>query len=166
MNKNRTPMKLKLLSGLAVAVVAIAGCSTPTKVDSGPIKAATFSFFRPGPLPAKGLRQVAEGGDVTVAYLIVVGNNVSTSSINDYFGYGPDATALIDKAHKAYTEGNQREYFEAGTLLIDIVNPQTQKVLRRNYVTRPILQNPTAEVRQAHIQEAVNDVLQGLRIER
>ena len=183
-------MKLKLLSGLAVAVVAIAGCSTPTKVNSGPIKAATFSFFRPGPLPeaafteqrqqinamvqtaiannlaAKGLRQVAEGGDVTVAYLIVVGNNVATSSINDYFGYGSDATALIDKAHKAYTEGNQREYFEAGTLLIDIVNPQTQKVLRRNYVTRPILQNPTAEVRQARIQEAVNDVLQGLRIER
>jgi hypothetical protein len=182
-------MKLKLLAVLVVAVVAVAGCKTPTRVDRGPIKAATFSFFRPGPLPeaafadnrqqihamiqeaiahnlaAKGLSRVTQGGDVTVAYLIVVGNNATTEAINDYFGYGPDAVALTDKAHKAYTEGNQRGYFEAGTLLIDLVDARTQKVLCRNYVTRPILRNPSAELRQARIQEAVNDVLQGVRIE-
>lgn len=175
--------------GLMVAAVAITGCKTPTRVDKGPIKAATFSFLRPGPLPeaafadnrqqihamvqaaiaddlaAKGLRRVAEGGDVTVAYLIIVGNNATTEAINDYFGYGPDAIALTDKAHEAYTGGKQRNYFEAGTLLIDIIDSQTHKVHFRNYVTREILRNPTAAVRQARIQEAVNDVLQGVRVE-
>jgi len=116
-------------------------------------------------LTAKGLKRVAEGGDVTVAYLIIVGNNVTTSAINDYFGYGSDAMALIDKAHKAYTDIDQRSYFEAGTLLIDIVDPRTQKVLKRSCVTRPILQNASAEVRKARIQEAVNAALKGVRIE-
>jgi hypothetical protein len=182
-------MRLALLSVLAVALIAIAGCKTATHVDTGPIKAATFSFLHPGPLPeaafaenrqqvhafvheaiasdlaAKGLKQVPAGGDVTVAYLIVTGNNVSTSAINDYFGYSPDAMALADKAHKAYTDNDQRNFFEAGTLLIDIVDSRTHKLLRRNYVTRPLLQNPTAEVRQARIQEAVNEALKGLRVE-
>jgi hypothetical protein len=185
----KAPMRFKLLSGLVVAMVAIAGCSTPARVDKGPIKAATFSFLRPGPLPeaaftqnrqqihamvqesidtnlnAKGLKRVPTGGDVTIAYLIVVGNNVSTSSINDYFGYSPDAMALVDKAQEAYTEKDRRNYFEAGTLLIDIVDSRTQKVLLRNYVTRQLLQNPTADVQQARLQEAVNEALQGVRIE-
>jgi hypothetical protein len=179
----------KLLPVLAVAVVLIGGCSTPTKVDKGPIKAASFNFLHPGPLPeaafaanrqqvhamvqeaisdnltAKGLKRVADSGDVTVAYLIIVGNNVSTSAIDDYFGYGPDAGALADKAQKAYTDNDQRGYFQAGTLLVDIVDLRTHKVLARHYVTRPVLQNPTADVRKARIQEAVNEALRGVRIE-
>ena len=183
-------MKMKLLVNMAVAVLLVAGCKTSTHVDKGPIKAATFSFLHPGPLPeaaftekrqqvhaivhqaiannlaAKGVTAVAQGGEVTVAYLIIVGNNVSTSAINDYFGYTADAMALVDKAQKAYTEGAQRNYFEAGTLLIDIVDARTQKVLARNYVTKPVLQNPTVEARQAHIQEAVNEALAGVRFKR
>jgi hypothetical protein len=186
---NKTPMKMQLLSGLAIAVVVIAGCGTPTHVGGGSIKATTFSFVNPGPLPeyafredrqqvnalvqqaiasnlaAKGVGLVAQGGEVTVAYLIIVGNNVSTSAINEYFGYGADAIALADKAQKAYTEGKQRGYFEAGTLLIDIVNPRTNKVLARNYVTRPVLQNPSADARKANIEEAVKEALNSVRFE-
>jgi hypothetical protein len=183
-------MKPTLLCAIAAAVVLTGGCKTPARVDTGAIKAATFSFLHPGPLPeaafsenrqqihaliqeaisnnlaAKGLQRTASGGDVTVAYLIVAGNNVSTSSINDYFGYSADATALVDKAHKAYTDGQQREYFQAGTLLIDLIDSRTQKVLKRNYVTRPLLQNPPADVQKARLQEAVNEALQGVRIQR
>ena len=182
-------MKLSVWSGLVVAAVVIAGCSTPTRVDKGTIKATTFSFVNPGPLPeyafredrkqvngfvqeaiandlaAKGVSYVAQGGEVTVAYMIVVGNNVSTSAINEYFGYGADAIALQDKAQKAYTDGKQRGYFQAGTLLIDIVNPRTNKVLARNYVTRPVLQNPTAEARKANFEEAVKEALSSVRFE-
>ena len=183
-------MKMQLLSGLAVAVVVIAGCSTPTHVNKGPIKATTFSFVNPGPLPeyayrvdrqqvntiiqeaiasdlaAKGVRYVAQGGEVTVAYLIIVGNNVTTSAINEYFGYGADATALADKAQKAYTEGNQRGFFEAGTMLIDIVNSQSNKLLARNYVTRPVLQNPSANARKANIEGAVQEALKNVRFKQ
>jgi hypothetical protein len=182
-------MRTIVLAGLAVAAVVMAGCSTATHVGGGPIKATTFSYLKAGPLPeaaftenrqhvhaliqeaitkdlaAKGVGLVAAGGDVTVAYLLVVGNNATTTSINDYFGYTADATALVDKAHKAYTGGEQRAYFEAGTLLIDIVNPRTNKVLARNYVTRPILRDATDDVRKARIEEAVNEALKGVRFE-
>ena len=190
MDMYKLPMKMQLLFGLAVAVVVIAGCATPTHVDKGPIKATTFSFVNPGPLPeyafredrqqvnafvqeaiagdlaAKGVKFVAQGGEVTVAYLIIVGNNVSTSAINEYFGYGSDAAALSDKAQKAYTEGKERGYFQAGTLLIDIINSRTQKLLARNCVTRPALQNPSADARKTHIEEAVNEALKSVRFER
>src|SRR3974390_1399227 len=142
-------MKPELLSGQAAAAVAIAGCTTPARVDTGPIKATSFSFLRPGPLPeaafaenrqqvhamvqeaiadnltAKRMKEMGERGDVTVAYLIIVGNNATTCAINEYFGYGPDAMALVDKAHAVYTENSQRNYFEAGTLLIDVVDSRT-----------------------------------------
>lgn len=179
---------VSLLAGLAGLC---AGCSSvPTKVDTGPIHAATFSFIarssKPGltfaddraslhtmiqeaitrNLAGKGLTQVASGGDVTVAYLVIVGNNASTMAINDYFGYGRDASALHDKAHNAYNSSKNPNYFEAGTLLVDIIDAKTYKLLKRSYVVRPLLRNPSAEVRAERIQEAVDAVLRDVRIAR
>jgi len=173
---------------LALATLLLASCSTPTKVDRGPIKATTFSLIstagRPQPgyadqraevhkliqaaikanLATHGVTQVPSGGDVTVAYLVVVGNNATTSSINDYFGYGRDVGALDDIAHEKYTQNSNPNYFEAGTILIDILDARTNKLLKRNYASRPLLANPSAELRAARIQEAVNEALEGLRI--
>jgi hypothetical protein len=171
--------------------VLIAGCSsTPKRVDSGAIKAHTFNFVNGGTTPAaaaadnreaihlviqdaitqdlaaKGVQKVATGGDVTVAYLVIVGNNATTESISTYFGAGRDASGLSDKAHAAYTENKNPNYFEAGTLVVDIIEAKTYKVLFRDYVTRPALRNPAAEVRAANIQAAVNEALSKLRIAR
>jgi hypothetical protein len=117
-------------------------------------------------LADKGLTKVASGGDVIVAYLVIVGNNASPEAVNDYFGYGRDAAALEDKAQDAYSSSKNPNYFEAGTLLVDIVDAKTYKVLKRAYVVRPLLSNPTAEVRAERIQEAVDAVLKDLRIAR
>lgn len=184
-------MKHSFIVTLNLAALLAVGCSsTPTKVDRGPIHAATFSFTADSPpaspnyadsqapihamvhnsisrnLASKGLAQVASGGDVIVAYLVIVGNNASTESINTYFGYGRDASALHDKAHDAYTGSKNPNYFEAGTLLVDIIDAKNYKLLKRSYVTRPVLRNPSAEVRAERIQEAVNEVLGDVRIAR
>lgn len=184
-------MEPSLLLPVALAGLWVAGCSsTPTHVDKGPVKARTFSFIHTGNPPAanfvdsregvhraiqaaitenlaaKGVTKVASGGDVTVAYLIIIGNNGTTEAINTYFGYGRDSSALHEKAHMAYTSSKNPNYFEAGTLLIDIVDAKTFKVLERKYVVRPILKDATAEVRAARIQEAVNAALGDLRIAR
>ena len=175
-----------------VGLLAVAGCtSTPTRVDRGPIKAATFDFVAraTGPqatiaesdeavhamiqeaitanLAAKGVARVAGGGDVKVAYLIVVGNNVTTISVNDYFGYGRDDAELADKAHRAFAVDNKNpDYFEAGTLLIDIIDARTFELLRRTYVVRPVMRDLPAEERQARIRDAVDEALSGLRIKQ
>jgi hypothetical protein len=183
-------MKLNLPLVLVVAVLALAGCSsTPTKVDTGPIRARTFSFVDRGnrlatgfadnrqavhemiqaaiakDLAARGVTQVTTGGDVTVGYLIIVGNHVSTEAINDYFGYNEGADALQDKAHEAYTTSKNPNDFEAGTLLIDIVDGRSYRLLKRGYATRFVDPNATAEVRAERIQSVVDEIFKNLKIE-
>jgi hypothetical protein len=181
-------MKITPLLTLGLAAL-LAGCSsTPTQVSSGPIKASTFSFITPPQqnsavaderapvhqmiqeaitqdLAGKGLRKVDSGGDVTVAYMVIIGNNASTEAINTYFGYGRDTVALNEKAQEAYNSSKNPNYFAAGTLLVDLVDAKTFKLLERNHATRPVLNNPTAEMREANIREAVAEALKNVRIE-
>jgi hypothetical protein len=182
-------MKYSFLITLNLAAMLVAGySSTPTKVDHGPIPAATFSFVAGGTqaapaftdsrqqihamiqesitrnLSSKGLNKLVAGGDVIVAYLVIIGNNASTEAIDTYFGYGRDSSALHDKAQNAYNKSKNPNYFEAGTLLIDIIDAKTFKLLKRAYVVRPLLRNPSAEVRTEKIQEAVDAVLKDVRI--
>ncbi|MGD0350217.1 MAG: DUF4136 domain-containing protein [Verrucomicrobiota bacterium] len=184
-------MKYSFFVTLNLAALLVAGCSsTPTRVDTGPIRAASYNFISPPPsttpafadgreqihamiqdsisrnLAGKGLSKVASGGDVIVAYLVIVGNNASTTAINTYFGYDRDAAELHDKAQDAYTSSKNPNYFEAGTLLVDIIDAKTYKLLKRSYVVRPLLRNPSADVRAERIQEAVDAVLKDVRIAR
>ena len=184
-------MTSKLILLLAAGALAFAGCSsTPSKVNTGPIRASTFSFINHGAKPAptfanneqavhatiqeaitktmakRGVSHVAAGGDVIVAYLIIIGNNVSTTSINDYFGHNGDASALLDKAQTAYTNSKNPNDFEAGTLLIDIIDSKSFKLLRRGHATRPMLQNLSADDRAARIQGVVDEILRDLRIQK
>ncbi|MGE3312492.1 MAG: DUF4136 domain-containing protein [Limisphaerales bacterium] len=182
-------MKAALFSLVVTIVLALAGCSSaPDQVDSGGIRAKTFSFIHPGPsslpeavdprapvhamiqeaiaknLAARGVSRIESGGDVTVAYLIITGNNVSTTSISRYFGYGRDATELQQKAQKAYTGSKNPDYFEAGTLVVDVVNTGNFELLWRRHVTRPLLRNlPEAEKAEV-LQGYVDEVLGELRL--
>src|SRR5436190_5636022 len=188
-NLRKMTMKFNTLILLAAGVLALAGCSsTPTKVDAGTIRARTFSIVNRSARPtadytdsrptvhtlaqaaitknlaAKGVANVQTGGDITVGYLIIVGNNATTTAIDDYFGYGGDQAALQEKAHAAYTENKNPNYFEAGTLVIDIIDSKTNKLLKRGYATRPILKDIPADARGARIQEVVDEILRNLRI--
>lgn len=186
---------MKLLRNilLLAALHTLTGCSTSpeqARVSTGSIRANTFSFVNPGRRPApdgtdnreavhrmiqgaitqnlagKGVTRTSSGGDVTVAYLIIVGTHTSTEAVSDYFGYSEDTDKLHMKAHDAYTGNGNRSYFEAGTLVIDVLDGKTNRLLKRNFVTRPRLRNVPVEERSTHIQEAVNAILQDLRIAR
>jgi len=151
------------------------------------IRARTFSFVDPGPktpptyadnrqvihsmiqdaitkdLAAKGVARVASGGDITVGYLLIVGNNASTAAINDYFGYAGDVSALHQKAQDAYTANKNPNYFEAGTLIIDLTDGKTFKLIKRGYASRPILRELPTDARAARIQEVVDEILRDAR---
>jgi len=183
-------MKYPFIITLNLAALLIAGCSsTPTRVNTGSIRAATFSFVTAAPrttpdfapdrwapihamiqdsisrnLATKGLDKVATGGDVIVAYLVIIGDNATTEAVNTYFGSGRDAEALHNKAQELYNDSKNPNYFQAGTLLVDILDGKTYKLLKRSYVVRPVLRNPSAEVRAERIQEAVDAVLKDVDI--
>src|SRR4051794_13017118 len=131
-------MKSYSLLLLALAsTFSLVGCSsTPTTVDTGAIRARTFNFVKldgkPAPgfvnniepvhaaiqkavtqnMAAKGVTKVGGGGDLTIRYLLIKGNNVSTVMISDYFGYSAGVTELHDKAQNAYTGTKNPNSFE------------------------------------------------------
>jgi hypothetical protein len=183
-------MKTHTYALIVAGALALAGCSSvKTQVDTGPIHARTFSFVNTGgrPVPAyaenrerihqkvqeaitkdlaaKGLTKVGQGGDITVAYLIIVGNNATTTSLNDYFGYTGDADALVNKVHKSEAvKGNERGYFEAGTLVIDVLDPKTSKLLKRGTAQGQILRELPLDEREARLQQHVDEALSGLKV--
>jgi hypothetical protein len=162
--------------------------NTKTHVDKGPVKARTFSFLQTKKvtpdyaeankqvheavqqaliqnLAAKGVTYTPEGGDATVAYLIIVGNNTATTSLNEYFGYTDDSSALVDKVHKEQTGSkDNRGYFEAGTLVVDVVDPKTSKLLQRRSIQAQLLRNLPKEQRLARLQKFVDEALDKLPI--
>jgi hypothetical protein len=176
---------------LCATLVLAAGCKSapPKRVNSGPVRATTFNFISAGVkadaaesadrreqvhkyiqdaitknLSTKGVGPLPAGGDVIVAYLVIVGNNASTALMDKYFGYGRDAAGLQAEAQKAYTASQNPDRFEAGTLLVDVLDAKTYKLKYRSFVVRPTLRNPSAEVQAERIQEAVDEVLAGLKI--
>ena len=183
-------MKLIPCSLIVAGALALVGCSSvKTHVDTGPIHARTFSWINTGSremptyadarkqahqavqeaitksLAAKSVSYVPQGGDVTVAYLIIAGNNATTTSLNEYFGYTSDATALMDKAHRAETiRSSDRAYFEAGTLVIDFLDPHTSKVLKRTTIQAQLLRDLPLDERKARLQKLVDQALGDLRI--
>ena len=173
------------LLGSLLLAGALVGCSSvKTHVNKGPVRARTFSFLNTGSrqapdyadqsaqahaivqqaltknLAAKGIRQVPSGGDITVAYLIVVGNNSTTTSLNGYFGYTEDSDSIVEKVHAQQTGSDKsRGYFEAGTLVIDIVNPGTSKLLQRRSIQAQVLRNLPLEKRFERVQAIVDQAL-------
>jgi len=176
-------MKISLTSLLlAAGVLLIAGCSS-TRIDSGRITAHTFSFINPGkPLSAfpedqqrvhalvqdaitqnlagRGITRVESGGDVTVAYLVIAGNNTMTTSLNDYFGIREDTEKLTDKAQEKYTDNRNPNSFAAGTLVIDIIDPKSSwKVLYRDYATRALLRDVSPDAKAERMRQVVEQIL-------
>jgi hypothetical protein len=182
-------MKIVPLLSLLLSALLIAGCSSvPTRVDKGALNVHDFNFINGGialappatnqrdavhqmiqeaiirDLAAKGLKRVDGAGEVTVAYMVIIGNNVSTEAITTYFGSGRDSLALHSRAEDAYSGNTNPNHFEAGTLLIDVIDSKTYGLLYRNYVVRPIFNNTTQAQRDERIQEAVDAALSKLRI--
>src|SRR5215813_2325049 len=170
----------KALIGVLCLAVGLAACSSVKEhVNEGHVRAGTFSFLNTGRempgyaearkevheavqqaliknLGAKGVKYVPTGGDVTVAYLIVVGNNAVTTSLNSYFGYTPDSEAFVEKMHSQQTSGDRsRSYVEAGTLVIDVVDPGTSKLLQRRTIQSQVLRDLPQERRLARLQSLV-----------
>jgi hypothetical protein len=182
-------MKNLCLLPLLLTGLLLAGCSsTPTRVDKGSLNVHTYNFINGGialtppatdrrdaihqiiqkaivnDLTAKGLNRVNGTGEVIVAYMFIVGNNVTTEAVTTYFGMGRESDALHNKAMDAYSSSKNPNHFEAGTLVIDVLDAKTYEILYRNYVVRPILGNTTSAVRGERIQEAVDATLANLQI--
>lgn len=183
---------------LLAAISMLAGCSSvPVQVKEEPIPASTFSFIDVKTksssgiadnraemhamiqnaitknFAAKGVSRVESGGDLTVGYLVIVASNTTTSAISDYFGYGPDNKALLDKAHKGVaklraedpeTRIRDPRTYRSGALVIDILDAKTAILQYRNLAYGELLADAPEELRTKRVQTAINEILTGFKI--
>jgi hypothetical protein len=182
-------MKSKFLLLVVLGLLVSGSCfAVATKVNRGPIHARSFNFVsRTGKadpsisdnreavhkliqsavtrnLAARGVKRVNGGGDLAVRYLLIKGDNASTTAIRDYFGPGEDLGDLHDKAQKAYTGSKNPDHFEAGTLLLDLVDGRNFKLMKRGYATRALAPGISSSARAARIQQAVDEILRDVKI--
>lgn len=189
----KTHTRMLIVGALtSAAVLALTGCATtPTRYDSGPIKARTFNYFNARAddaspftakeaeihdliqqaiernLAAKGLTKVSKNGDVTVTYLIIVSDGGKTISYADFYGYGQSEDDLQAKAHEAFDIKNKnRTQYNAGTLVIDVADFRKYKLFWRNFVCRPIMNDLPVAERKQRLEDTVNEVLKPLRVAR
>jgi hypothetical protein len=179
---------MAVFSSLLLSVALVACSSAKVHVDKGRVTARTFSFLNTGSttvpsyaedrkqahemiqqaltknMASRGVSYVPSGGDVTVAYLVVVGNNATTTSLNSYFGYTPDSEAIMEKVHSEQTGNKNRGYFEEGTLVIDLLDPHTSKVLQRRSIQAQVLRDLPAEKRVTRVQAIVDQALKDVQI--
>jgi len=168
-------MKSVVLTLLAAGAVLLAGCSSPTApVRQAPVHAGTFSFVPTQAAPdfaekraqvqtlvrnavtanlaQKNLTRVAESGNIQVAYVVVVDHPAAAAAVNDYLESGNDL-AVSSPAE-----------FGAGTLVIDVIDARTHKVIYRRAVTRRFLRNAPVDLRADRVQAAVDEALTGLNV--
>ena len=99
--------------------------------------------------------------DLAVTYLLIMQNNIGTTAIEDYFGYGRDVEPIISAAHQKWVvKGNNNESFEAGTIVVDVLETTNSNLIYRGYAHGDIKRDITDEERASRIADAVEEALQ------
>lgn len=105
----------------------------------------------------RGLTFGSPGAELIVAYMMI-GNDAGMPK--DYFGGGRDVNAIIEDAYKSGTIKNKRpDAFKSGSLVIDIIDAKTNKLVYRKYTRKDLLGGVKPMHRDARINETVVQML-------
>jgi hypothetical protein len=109
---------------------------------------------------AEGIPVVQGDSDLIIAHLILRQENISTTRNQEYFGYGRDASAIMDEAHERGVLNKSRpDAFDEGAVVIDILDARTNKLIYRNFAKGAVAQGISDAARQARLNSAVAGAL-------
>jgi hypothetical protein len=184
--KEEAAMKLRAAAVTGLLALACLGCASITvSTDYDPD--ADFSGFRtfswmskPGNIPddpridsdllrsriedavrdtmtAKGYDFVEKGSaDLLLGYHVTVEDKVDVSTFDNYYGYR--GGWYYYGAPYAYQDTYVRQY-QVGTLILDVANGKTKRLIWRGTAKAELLASPTPEEREERIREAVEKML-------
>jgi len=108
-------------------------------------------------LAARGyVHQPSGTPDFLVGYYVAVESRLDVRTLNDYYGYRPGW------GHSDYGAGSRtyvREY-EQGTLILDISDPHTSKLMWRGSAQAEVSRTETPQKREEIVNEAVRLILE------
>lgn len=171
---------------LLAALAALSGCnSTNIRSPKGTSEGyTTYRLYRQAPedLPAFANREdVAnravqdalheqfqshgftvdqDNAQLIVTYLILLQTNVASTAISDY--YVSSGSDILSYAHKKVAiDGDYPIDWEAGTLVVDVIDTADRTVVFRGHASREILEDLPVEERVRRIDEGVAEILAG-----
>ncbi|WP_297894071.1 DUF4136 domain-containing protein [Shewanella sp.] len=110
-------------------------------------------------LAAKGMNLAdAKDADVLVNYLTKVDKKINVDTFNTNFGYSPYYGPGWGWGGNMHTQTTVREY-EVGTLIVDLIDNKTAKLIWRGSVADTIRDKNTPEERVEIINEAIGSVM-------
>ncbi len=111
-----------------------------------------------------GVHGIAFGqptAQLIVTYMLIRQSNVSTTINRDYFGQGRDASEIMDEAHRRGVIENKRpDEFDAGAIVIDILDASTNELVFRNFATGDVMENLDPAARQVRVNTIVREILE------
>lgn len=97
--------------------------------------------------------------DFLIAYQIIVENKTKMTVMNDYYDY-PLRWGYRYPLRTVNTPRQTVYEYRQGTLIIDMVNPATRKLMWRGSATDEVKQSSSIEQRNQRVREAVDEILQ------
>lgn len=178
-------MKITQILALSVTAALAVGCSSTIKMPKGKAKGYSSARFVnsrehtvaqgiedtpevnkmvqdaiSNELRKGGIRVGGGGEDLIIAYMLLHQTVSSTTMNDDHFGYGRDAGEILERAHEAGTiENKSPDYFEAGAVVVDLLDARTNELVFRNFAVRDTTQAPSPSQQRARINNAVAEAI-------
>lgn len=122
-----------------------------------------------GDLQAKGLTMNADSPDVYVGYAAALERKLDTATINQQYGYAPGwgSNVSASPGYRRYSPGwepgGKSTYrYDEGTLVLDIIDASSQKLLRRAAAQARANEKKRSDAeRQQRLEGAIQRMLDG-----
>lgn len=133
---------------------------TSEAIEDSPEIAAAVRASIEANFKSNGFSFGNQGSQLVVAFMLIRQDLVTTAANSDYFGAGRDASEIFDEAHRRGVIKNTRfEEFEAGAIVVDILDAKSNKLIYRDFAKRDIDASATAAQRKQRINTAVTTAL-------
>ena len=103
--------------------------------------------------------------DFRIDFFLVVEDKTDVTAVNNYYGYGP-GWGWRYGYHSGWGYGPQgfgtqvvADQYKQGTLILDIVSPDTNQLIWRGSASARLADNPKPQKSQARIDDAVQKIL-------
>lgn len=107
-----------------------------------------------------GLAFGKKGAELDVGYIIIRQNSAVTILNDDHFGPGRNSTGILSLAHdRGVIEKNHSYDYDAGAILIDVVDARTKELVYRDFVKNDVIPNITPAERKERLHAAVEEAL-------
>lgn len=167
------------LFSLCLGIVLLCGCSTTKKIDLPKGNSAGYSTFRlyqhqtshvpdftnredrvnaylqsalKEEFEAQGLKESQGNAELVVSFLLIIQDTAVSTAISDY--YITSGSDILSEAHRRLGKKNLPGGYEAGAIIVDIIDKNTGDLIYRDFAKREVLDYLTPAEKEKRAKEA------------